>query len=404
MADSTDLPPDEALRRQAEARLAEGRTPRPLAGGEAGLHRLIHELQVHQIELELQNAELATARHEIETGLARYTELYDFAPIGYFTLDPMGEIRQVNLAGAGLLGLERSKVVGRRLGAFVAQDSLADYNAGLARAFRDRTKVAWEAEIRTAAGPLVAHIEAVVEDDGQSCLAMVMDITERRRAENRAAEAGQRLHELAGHLEALREEQAAALAREVHDELGGILTMLKLGLHTLARQAAEPQRVAERAAALGKLTQSAIDTIRRIAASLRPTTLDDGGLAAAIATHAREFSRLTGIEVTTRLPEALPLDDQRAIAVFRVAQEALTNAARHSGASRIDIALMQDGGGLRLELRDNGCGLVPGAEAKAETHGLLGMRERALFLGGRLDIETAPGRGTAVILTVPLGS
>jgi two-component system CheB/CheR fusion protein len=175
------------VRARAEARLEEkGRGPQ--AAGHQTLEesqRLVHELQVHQIELELQNQELQEARAELEAGLARYSDLYDFAPIGYLTLDSDGAIRQVNLSGARLLGLERSRLVGARFGLFVAPEQRPTVNAFLREVFEKEGKhvcdVALCAEQST---PVWVHIEAVsAHDHGRECRAALTDISDRRRIE-----------------------------------------------------------------------------------------------------------------------------------------------------------------------------------------------------------------------------
>jgi PAS domain S-box-containing protein len=172
------------LRPRAEARLGvdktEGATPT-----EKEALRLLHELQVHQIELEMQNEELRRSRAEVEAGLERYTELYDFAPVGYLTLGRDGAIRQVNLTGAGLLGVERARLVGRRLGVFVGEPDRAGLKTFMEKVFAGQTQAVCEvALLREGKGSLSVHITATVSPDGQECRAMLADITERKQIEH----------------------------------------------------------------------------------------------------------------------------------------------------------------------------------------------------------------------------
>ena len=172
------------LRRRAEARLrvnkTEGATPT-----EKEALRLLHELQVHQIELEMQNEELRQSRAEVEAGLERYTELYDFAPVGYLTLGRDGAIRQVNLTGARLLGVERARLVGRRFGVFVGEPDRVGYQVFLEKVFGSQTQEDCEvALLRKDNGPLSVHITAAVSQDGQECRAMMADISERKQIEH----------------------------------------------------------------------------------------------------------------------------------------------------------------------------------------------------------------------------
>ena len=167
------------LRRRAEAQVG----PEP-AKSDAATRRLLHELQVHQIELELQNTELREARADAEASLERYTDLYDFAPVGYCTLDRAGGIVQTNLAGACLLGRSRAEVVGRRFGIFLTEESRPAFAPFLARVFTSQQHESSEFMLRTLTqGPRFVHLEARIDESGQACRAMVLDITERKQRE-----------------------------------------------------------------------------------------------------------------------------------------------------------------------------------------------------------------------------
>lgn len=179
---------DAELHRLAEQRL---RQAPPVAGGaqawpanQEEARKLVHELQVHQIELEMQNAELIEARTQTEAALARYTDLYDFAPVGYFTLNPAGEIIEVNLTGARLLGRPRSEVTGRRFALFVTASSTAAFEALLARLFDDGAEGPFEATLELVAdAPKLVRVEALASEDGRTGRAMVTDITQQQLAE-----------------------------------------------------------------------------------------------------------------------------------------------------------------------------------------------------------------------------
>ncbi len=170
------------LRRRAEERLEEHEAADANSRTAEDAQRLVHELQVHQIELELQNEELRRARAEVEVGLQQHVDLYDFAPVGYFTLDREGVIRQVNLTGAGLLGMERSRLVGARFGLFVSTENRPEFNAFLERAFQGGIKETCEVGLLTQAdGPLYARIESGECKAGDECRIALSDITERRQ-------------------------------------------------------------------------------------------------------------------------------------------------------------------------------------------------------------------------------
>ena len=182
------------LRRRAEERLKGKQAATDQTVVEADLRRLHHELEVHQIELEMQNEELHHAQAETEAVLGKYTDLYEFAPVGYFTLGRDGTIRQVNLTGARLLGVERSSLVNRRFGFLVSDDSRPAFNAFLEKTFTGKVREFCEVTLpKEGTSPVFVRIEAVVSDDGQECRAAVLDITERKRAEE---EREKTIHEL----------------------------------------------------------------------------------------------------------------------------------------------------------------------------------------------------------------
>jgi PAS domain S-box-containing protein len=193
------------LRSRAEAHLRAAERKGPPVWTETEAQRIVHELQVHQIELEMQNEELRRSRAEVEAGLERYTELYDFAPVGYLTLGRDGTIHQVNLTGARLLGVERARLQARRFGIFIDEPGRAGFQAFLEKVFASQAKEECETVLlRQAMGPLNVHITATVARDGQQCRVMIRDITERKRI-------GAALQEAHNELERRVEERTAEL-------------------------------------------------------------------------------------------------------------------------------------------------------------------------------------------------
>ncbi|MRR58123.1 MAG: HAMP domain-containing histidine kinase [Deltaproteobacteria bacterium] len=190
------------LRRQAGKRLRTERAELYPTRTEEETQRLVHELEVHQIELEMQNEELRKVREELETTLEKYTDLYDFAPVGYLTLAHDGIIRAANLTGATLLGVERSGLIGRRFGLFVSAGHRAAFSAFLGKVFASRAKETCEVELdKVGSLPFFAQIEALACTSGDECLIALIDISERRRAETALAEKQRELEELNRSLE-----------------------------------------------------------------------------------------------------------------------------------------------------------------------------------------------------------
>jgi signal transduction histidine kinase/ActR/RegA family two-component response regulator len=185
MQKKLNVPPTAAeLRRRAEERLRERPPETRQAPTEADTRRLVHELQVHQVELEMQNEELQKARDEMEAGLEKFTDLYDFAPVGFLTLDREGTIREANLTSANLLGIERARLVNRRLGVCVSAADLPAFNAFLTRVFESKARQSCEMTLpKEGKPPVTVRIEAAVAASGQECRAVLDDITEHKRAD-----------------------------------------------------------------------------------------------------------------------------------------------------------------------------------------------------------------------------
>jgi signal transduction histidine kinase len=210
----------------------------------------------------------------------------------------------------------------------------------------------------------------------------------------------QRLHELAQHLQTSVEQERAAIAREIHDDVGGSLTALKFDLAWIARHSSAPQVVSRVQSALETVSH-AVEASQRIMHNLRPAILEQG-LAAALHWIALRFERRAGVVCTIRLPKkVLELPPGVPLVAYRTAQEALTNISKHAQATRVQIDLSLAGGVLSLEISDNGVGLSQEDLAKARSFGIRGLHERATTVGGWIDLSSG-SQGTTLILSVPL--
>jgi signal transduction histidine kinase len=213
------------------------------------------------------------------------------------------------------------------------------------------------------------------------------------------------LRELSRYLESVREEERTRMAREIHDELGQVLTALKIDLSWLARRLPPDQELLlAKTGSMYELVGGAIQTVKRIATELRPGVLDDLGLPDAIQWQTQEFGKRTDIKFKfSACPEAMILDRDRSTAIFRICQEALTNVVRHADATRVSVSLKKGPGRVSLRIRDNGKGVEESQILDPGAFGLLGMRERARFWGGEVKISGASGKGTVVAVSIPLG-
>jgi PAS domain S-box-containing protein len=235
------------------------------------------------------------------------------------------------------------------------------------------------------------------------------DITDRKEAEARLRATSDQLRALSASLQSAREQEAARIAHQIHDEMGGILTGFRWELEALEKMIhdpANPERLKvmqDKLRAMLGLTDASINVVRRIASELRPSILDDLGLMEAIEWQTQQFQARTGIQCRCQCSlQSFPLPDQQATAVFRIFQEALTNILRHAQATRVEVALHAEEEMLILTVSDNGRGITPAEKFHRGSLGLLGMRERAHLIGGHVDIEGVPGEGTTLRVRVPL--
>jgi PAS domain S-box-containing protein len=247
------------LRRCAEERLKEQHPETGTGRTESDTQRLVHELQVHQIELEMQNEQLQILRDEQESVLEKYSDLYDFAPVGYLTLDRQGTIGEANLASASLLGIERSRLVKRRLGLFIAASNLKAFNVFLAKVFESKGKEFCEVTLVTDGKPRVeVRIEALVAASGKECRAVLEDITEHKRAE-------------ADRLILNKLESTGILAGGIAHDFNNLLTVILLNLELIQMLKPRGEDLAERVEA----TKQTVLTARNLTGQF--VTFSQGG-------------------------------------------------------------------------------------------------------------------------------
>ena len=235
-------------------------------------------------------------------------------------------------------------------------------------------------------------------------VAVSENITGRKRIEDELKEAHHKQQELAAHLTVSREMKRKAFARKVHDELGTSLTLLKFDLAWLKRNhPSDDTAVAERIISMEQLIHESTMTIQRLTAELRPSLLDEQGLAAAIEWQTAEFEKRSGISCTSAIDPAIPsLGQDTSINVYRIFQEALANVMRHAGATSVEVSLTMVGGHLLLRISDNGSGIRKEEITAHTSFGILGMEERARLCGGIIVIKGSREAGTTVSLAIPV--
>jgi len=441
-----------ALRRQAEARLRELeglRPPQPdVPRSVADSRRLVHELQVHQVELEMQNAELRQARDNLEVALENYTDLYDFAPVGYFTLAVDGSIQFVNLTGANLVGMERTRLVGRSLAQLFTPEWRPAFRAFLKQVFASHAKQSGDFELlRPGQPPLNVNLEAQHFADRPECRAVMIDITERKQAEGaqrrmevlgganlklrreiirrQAVEASlkqsqqQQSRLLAQSRQAqaqarflsrkvlrAQEEERKRISRELHDVIAQTLTTINVRLAALKKDASLNVHGIDRSIArTQRMVEKSVNVVHAFARELRPAVLDDLGLIPALHSFVKQFSKRTRILVHLKVFAGIErMDNTKRTVLYRVAQEALANVARHAKAGRVEVNIEKLDHSARMEIKDDGKSfeVLRALNSRGNRRlGLLGMRERVDMVGGTFGVESAPGQGTIVRVEIP---
>jgi PAS domain S-box-containing protein len=435
-----------------------GSTARNGARSSKTLEMLVADLEIHQIELQTQNEELRRSQIEIEEARRRYSDLYDFAPIGYFTLDAQGMILEANLTGAALLGENRRGLIQRGLRRFVKQEDQKKFVNFCLQVLGETKIQTCELKLWKKSGTsLDARLTGIALEDGKGqrvCQVAVSDVSdwkeaqraieqaqreleirmqertlvfaqleersaalkksndslhvqmqERRRAEEQASRQSQQMEGLSRRLLKLQEVERHQLALDLHDQLGQVLTGIRLHLQRVQRERDAMKAGARLAEAIAML-DGALGQVRQWSFDLRPPLLDDLGLVSALRWYLdrriREF--VMPHLKTPRREKRFPTEVETTF--FRVAQEALTNVIRHAKARNVWIELRQSKSELQLGIRDDGVGFdVGAAQSRAVgggSLGLLGMQERVRLCGGKMEISSSANSGTNVLATIPL--
>ena len=350
---------------------------------------------VRDVTAEVQ-AEAARRQHE-----AMLQQVVRSAPLVLFAYSPEGRI--VFLEGQAVEHLSEADLVGRSV-----FDVYADVPEVAEAARRALGGEAFTTRIDLEGRSFEVWFAPTHDDDGELArvIGVAVDVTDLREQQAALAQSRSELRALAVYLQTIREEERTRISREVHDVLGQSLTAIRYGVGRLARYAPEDDAdAARRADETRELIDELIGHVRQIAADLRPGVLDDFGLPTALEWQAGRFTDRT--EIACRVEDATgdaDIPDHIATSAFRIAQEALTNVARHAEARSVTIALRADDERLVLSVRDDGRGFDPDAVAGKGSLGLVGMRERALAQGGVLHIDGAPGQGATVTVAFDLAS
>lgn len=414
---------------------------------------LIEMLKTNRIELELQNEQLRKAQAELGASHQRFRELYDFAPVAYFSLDKDARIMDVNLTGTRMLGAYRAKLINLDLRSFVVPEERSRFAAyinelaagkpgrscdlritgskngffharingrvitggsGQPQLFITFTDITEqkraETELARIRDELSERVRLRTAELSETVKALENEIDERKLMEEKLRRSQENLRQLSRKTMTMMESDRKTVAREIHDSLGGSLAAIKFHLEDTLLKYGENEAVVRALSKAVDYIQETIKDTKRISAGLRPTTLDDLGLQATVKWFCRQMAEYhPEIHFVTRIDiDESRIDEFQKIVIFRIVQEAMNNAVQHSEADTVWLNIILSGNWIGLEVKDNGCGFDTGRmfTEKHEAisgYGLTSIRERAEICGGTFVIESSPGAGTSIRVKLPAG-
>jgi PAS domain S-box-containing protein len=350
-----------------------------------------------QADLSLFNNKLKAQVHEKTTELIT---VFERISQSFVALDNNWNYTYANKAAGKFAGVTPNQLIGKNVKDLFAENELKTFFKAAETAMKTQQLVEMEIYFPKNNWWVLSHIYP--SPTGLSVFSQ--DITRQKIAEEKLQQSLTDIRELAAHLQQVREDERINIAREIHDELGQQITGIKMDMASLSKKIKNPDEViTQKIKNIAGLLDESIKTVRRISTQLRPSILDDLGLADAIGWHASEFENRTGITVVFETDIFETINNKETVTgLFRIFQESLTNIARHANATIVNARLYKTGNEIILEITDNGKGFDTDNIKLKKTLGLLGMRERSLMLGGVFTIKSKPGEGTTTIVAIPV--
>ena len=350
--------------------------------------------------------------HALLATEARLGSIVDTAMDAIITMDEAHNIVLFNVAAEKVFGRPRQSVIGEKLEILLPQRYRAAHHrhvhqfgtTGVSNRRMGDQMVLMGLRANGEEFPLDASISQHGDPGHKLFTVILRDISLRLQNEQDLRQSREEIRELASASQTAREQERSRVARELHDEIGGALTALKMDTSWISERLPQDETVlGEKLSNMRKMLDNTVAATRRIASDLRPMMLDDLGLAPATEWLVHDFERRTGIvcELAIALPE-IDIPGETATSVFRILQESLTNITKHAHATHAEITLDTEDGSLVLTIIDNGRGFDASGPRAPQSYGLIGMRERVTLLGGRIRVQSAPGDGTIVEARIPL--
>ncbi|RZF26527.1 response regulator [Paraburkholderia sp. UYCP14C] len=397
LAQNRQLLEEVAVRKQTEAALSQARDD---------LERRVawrtEELARANANLQAQIDERLRADARLQASEARFRAIVETSPVPLcITSMPDGHILYTNQPLRELFGMDERLFA--NIADFYAEP---DERERLVEHLRTQGSLRnREVQFRRPDGTrfwAMATARVATYDDSPAIYVGLNDITGRKQMEQELVESREQQRELSAYMEAIREEERKRIAMEIHDELGQLLTALKMDVSLLKMRITHDTEATKKADEMRQLVEGTISMVRNVASHLRPAALNFG-IVSALEWLVDEFNRRHAIACELRIEGGEPaLSDAHATALFRIAQASLTNVARHADATRVEVTLISTPAKLLLQVCDDGRGFDQQVVRRDYSYGLLGMNERARLIGGSLSIDSSPGQGTVVSIHIPL--